>query len=73
MINKNLKILRELKNMQQSDVAKKLNISTHTYHNKETGKTEFTISEAKKISELFSLSIEDIFFKSIDNIMNTEK
>ena len=71
MVAKNLRILRELKDMRQSDVAKAIGISSGSYQNKETGKTEFTLSEAKKISDLFALSLEEIFFNPIDNKLNT--
>lgn len=66
MMTRNLRALRELKGMHQTDVADRLGISLHSYSNKETGKREFTLEEAKKISELFGLPVDDIFFKQID-------
>lgn len=71
MLTKNLVILRKNKGMKQSDLAKVIGISSGSYQNKETGKTEFTLSEAKKISDIFKLSLEDIFFTPIDNKLNT--
>lgn len=67
MPNRKLKAERELKAVNQSDVAKFLGISSNTYWNKENGKTEFTVSEAKKLAEYFGVSVVDLFFKDIDN------
>ena len=61
---KRLKALRQVNEMTQHEVAELLGINSHTYFNKETGKTVFTINEAKKLSDLFGASIEDIFFES---------
>ena len=62
MPNRKLKAERELKNVNQSDVAEFLGISLGTYYNKENGKTEFTISEAKRLSEYFGVSVLELFF-----------
>lgn len=67
MLNRKLKAERELKDVNQSDVAKFLGISSNTYWNKENGKTEFTVSEAKKLAEYFGVSVVELFFKDIDN------
>lgn len=67
MSNRKLKAERELKAVNQSDVAKFLGISSNTYWNKENGKTEFTVSEAKKLAEYFGVSVVDLFFKETDN------
>lgn len=67
MPNRKLKAERELKAVNQSDVAKFLGISSNTYWNKENGKTEFTVSEAKKLAEYFGVSVVDLFFKETDN------
>ncbi|MFT5872781.1 MAG: putative transcriptional regulator [Clostridium sp.] len=72
-MNNKLRALRQLNGMTQYEVAELLEISPHTYLNKETGKTIFTIDEAKKLSDLLGASIEDIFFKKdvISLITNT--
>lgn len=71
MVNRNLKTLRESKGFKQQDVANYLEISLHSYCNKENGKRKFNIDEAKKLSELFELPVEDIFFKPLDFKTNT--
>jgi putative transcriptional regulator len=63
-MNRTLKALRKLNNMTQSEVAELLGINMHTYFNKETGKAPFTIDEAKKLSDLFEVSIDEIFFNN---------
>ena len=52
--------------LNQSDVAKVLNIGINTYSFKENGKTEFNISEVKAITNLLKeynpkLTIDEIF------------
>lgn len=37
-------------------------VSPNAYSRKEKGERKFTLEEARKISEVFDLSIEDIFF-----------
>ncbi|SCT27380.1 helix-turn-helix transcriptional regulator [Staphylococcus caeli] len=49
----------------QTSVAKKLNISPQRYQLKETGKANFTLPEAKTLSELYGMSIDELFSNSI--------
>lgn len=67
MPNLKLKAERELKAVNQSEVAKYLGVSPNTYWSKENGKTEFTISEAKKLAEYFGVSVMELFFNNPDN------
>lgn len=60
---RNLKALRVKHALTQSHMAKLLKISDVSYRNKENGHTQFTLSEARKISEKFNQSIEEIFFE----------
>lgn len=69
--SKNLKVLREIKGINQSAAAKYLGVSLHTYSVKENGKSDFTLPEAAKLSSLFELPIDEIFFKPLDFKMNT--
>ena len=58
----NLKCLRSKFGFSQQHIADYLGISKTSYHNKETGEREFKLNECKKISELFSMKIDEIFF-----------
>jgi len=60
---RNLKALRVKFDLNQEDLAKILEISVVAYRNKENGKTQFTLEEAKKISNIFDFSIDEIFFE----------
>ena len=51
-----LKSLRVKHNITQKQIAKILEITPEAYSNKETGKYNFTLEEAFKISLLFELS-----------------
>lgn len=66
-----LKALRAEHDYNQQDMADYLGIKRTTYHNKETGKNDFTVSEAKQIAKLFDTSIDDIFFTDKVNLENT--
>ena len=61
-----LVVYRKMFGLNQSYVAKVLNIGINTYSFKENGKTEFNISEAKAITNLLKeynpkLTIDEIF------------
>lgn len=71
MINKKIKMYRLAKDINQEDLANLLNITLTTYNKKETGKAEFTLSQAKKIADFFNTTIDDLFFNSEVNFMNT--
>ncbi|GAA0076147.1 hypothetical protein UT300005_05250 [Clostridium sp. CTA-5] len=71
MINKTLKAYRMLKGIKQEEVAEILGISLTTYSKKETGKTQFSLEEAKKMSDYFNISIEQLFFADRVNLSNT--
>lgn len=47
--------------MHQKDVAKRLHINPQTYHLKESGKSDFTLKEAKKLTEIFDCTLNDLF------------
>lgn len=59
-----LRVLRLQHGLNQADLAKKIGIGTTTYARKEKGGGDFTLNEAKKISEIFNKSMEEIFFKN---------
>ncbi|KKB75322.1 MULTISPECIES: helix-turn-helix transcriptional regulator [Bacillus] len=54
-------ITRKEKRKSQKDIAKVLNIHTQSYHLKEAGKREFTLSEAKKLAHYFNTSLDNLF------------
>ncbi|MFR5471274.1 MAG: helix-turn-helix transcriptional regulator [Romboutsia sp.] len=68
-----VKSYRKFYNLTQSDMADKLGITLQNYYQKENGIREFKLSEAKKIADLFGVSIEDIFFTNEVNKMITKK
>lgn len=60
-MNYQVYIKRKEKRLRQSDVARKLIISTQSYHLKETGKNFFTVPEAVKLAKLFNCSLDELF------------
>ena len=62
-----LKSKRVLFDLTQEEIAKEVGINIKSYNLKENGKREFTLDEAKKISNLLKLNlneVNDIFFNS---------
>lgn len=62
-----LKSKRVLFDLTQEEIAKEVGINIKSYNLKENGKREFTLDEAKKISNLLKLNlneVNDIFFDS---------
>lgn len=60
--NKKLKFLRESENLTQQEVSSLLGISVRTYQCYEQGTRKPPLDKAKKISDLFLCSVDDIFF-----------
>jgi DNA-binding XRE family transcriptional regulator len=60
--NFTLKALRVKQQLKQQQVAELLGIAETTYNRKENGFSEFTIKEAIKLGEIFSINPGEIFF-----------
>lgn len=56
-----VKELRLLRDYTQEYVAKKIGIVTNTYSLKENNIRKFTLIEALKLSELYGVSVNEIF------------
>mgnify|MGYP001462564875 FL=1 len=61
----NLYIKRKERKLLQKDVAQKIGIHPQSYHLKESGKREFTLSEAIKLAEIFECSLDELFRKDV--------
>lgn len=57
-----LPIARKIKGITQTQLAKACNVSVSTVSNWERGKTEPTVSQAKKIANVCGMKIDDIKF-----------
>lgn len=71
MCNNFLKGLRVMKGLTQDDMAKLLKISVKTYSRKESGYSDFTLTESKAIADLFKKTIDEIFFNKECNAKGT--
>ncbi|WP_277680351.1 helix-turn-helix transcriptional regulator [Gracilibacillus dipsosauri] len=62
-MTKNIKlyVARRERNMYQKDVAKKIGLHPQTYHEKECGKKDFTLTEAKMLAQIFNCTLNDLF------------
>jgi transcriptional regulator with XRE-family HTH domain len=60
-VYKNIKKIRELKNLTRDYVADELKMSTSGYGKIERGEVDLTVSKLEKIAEVLDVSIEFIF------------
>lgn len=60
----NLKSARLVSRMTQAEVAGHLGVSTVTYGKMEKDPDSVTVNDAKLLSELFNMSVEDIFLSN---------
>ncbi|MBF7023643.1 helix-turn-helix transcriptional regulator [Staphylococcus kloosii] len=58
-------IARKESKMSQEKVAMELGVTRVTYGLKESGKVDFTLEEAKILSELYEMPIDELFSCSI--------
>ena len=78
-LSSNIEKARSLRGYSQDQVARALGISRPTYVNIESGKKELTISQAKALSSMLCIGLEDIYGASgedslfFDVIASTEK
>lgn len=56
-----LYVARREHRLKQKDVARKIGIHPQSYYLKESGKREFTITEARRLAVLFSSTLDDLF------------
>lgn len=61
MIYEKLYTIRNEHNMPQWKVAKFIGINKQTYHLKETGQSDFTIPEAKRLAKVFGCTLDELF------------
>ena len=60
-----LRKIRKEKNIKVKEILDVLGLETEgAYYKKETGNVPFTLEEGRKISILFQMPIEDIFFRN---------
>ncbi len=73
MISEFIQKLRKKKGLSQEFIASKLNISRPTYMQIEDGKRDLTITEAKNLSNLFELSLNDFLQEKETSVIITIK
>lgn len=67
-IGSKLKRLREIKNLKQEDIAKRLNISKQAYSKIERDDTKLDIDRIMNLSEIFEVSPEELLKSEGTNI-----
>jgi len=63
MLHTQLYVIRRENRLKQKDVAKRIGIHPQSYYLKESGKREFTLSEAIKLAEIFDCTLDELFGK----------
>lgn len=69
-IEKNIRQLRELKNLTQAYMAEKLNMSIASYSKLESGQTDITLTRIKQIAEVLNVELENILNFDSSQIFN---
>ena len=69
-IGKNIKQIRELKNLTQSYIAERLDMSIGGYSKIESGQTDVTFSRIKQIAEILETDLSTILNFDPKNIFN---
>ena len=59
-MKKSLKQLRKEKGLSVAFVARHLQVSEASIRNKESGRTDFTLPEARALSRLYNVSLDNI-------------
>ncbi|MEO8255373.1 MAG: helix-turn-helix transcriptional regulator [Flavobacterium sp.] len=70
-VYKNIKKIRELKNLTREFVADELRMSTSGYGKIERGEVDLTVSKLKKIADVLDVSVEFIFKFDISFLFDT--
>ena len=78
MLGKNIKALRKSKGLSQEELAVKLNVVRQTISKWEKGETSPDLKQAKVLSQVFKVSLDELVDNDIKNIIiekitNTEK
>lgn len=60
-------------NYRQKDLAKKIGVTRQAYGFYESGMAKPPLDKAKKLADIFGVSIEDIFFSKTDELNSTNK
>ena len=60
-------------NYRQKDLAKKIGVTRQAYGFYESGMAKRPLDKAKKLADIFGVSIEDIFFSKTDELNSINK
>lgn len=71
IVYKNIKKIRELKNLTREYVADELQMSTSGYGKIERGEVDLTVSKLIKIANVLDVSIEFIFKFDVSNLFDS--
>ena len=65
--------LRKKNNLSQEELADKIGVTRQAYGFYESGMAKPPLDKAKKLADIFGVSIEDIFFSKTDELNSTNK
>jgi putative transcriptional regulator len=64
-----VKAARVLKGIKQKDIADKLGISVNAYSLKENNKQNFSLEQAKIVSNMLDTTIDELFFGDTEEVV----
>jgi len=73
IIYKNIKTIREMKNLTRDYVAAELDMTASGYGKIERGEIDITISKIYRLASIFEITVSDLLFFNVANVFNNSK
>ncbi|TDD95059.1 helix-turn-helix domain-containing protein [Flavobacterium cellulosilyticum] len=73
IISKNIRTIREMKNLSREYMADELGMTASGYGKIERGEIELTINKISNIAAIFEISISDLLFFEISSFFNNSR
>lgn len=73
IIYKNIKTIREMKDLTRDYVAAELDMTTSGYGKIERGEIDITISKVYRLASIFEITVSDLLFFNVGSVFNNSK
>lgn len=69
-VHEKIKLIRQIKNWSQEEIANKLEMSVNGYASIERGDTDVQLSRLKQIAKIFEIELSELFGINEKNVLN---
>jgi transcriptional regulator with XRE-family HTH domain len=73
LVYKNIKIIREMRNLTRDYVAAELDMTASGYGKIERGEIDITISKIYRLAAIFEITVSDLLFFNVSSVFNNSK